>query len=390
MPQREDSSKPTILIVDDSPANVELLAEILKADFRTRVATSGEEGLQRAASGSPPDLILLDIMMPGLDGYDVCRRLKADASTRDIPVIFISTLDDPQDETRGLALGAADYVTRPVSPPIVRQRIRTQLSLAQKARELRQAVSQLEDQSRQLLALNQNLEARVVQGVEEVERLSRLKRYFSPAVVELMLSTGIEDPLRSHRREVVAAFVDLRGFTAFTETSDPEDVMQVMGEYHHSMGQMVMAHGGTLEHFAGDGMMIYFNDPVEVDNPAAVAVRMAIGMQRQFASLVVGWQRRGYDLSLGIGVAQGFATIGAIGFEGRRDYGVIGNVTNLAARLCGEAAGGQILVSHRVFGNVSDMAITRPLGDMQLKGFHRPMAVHAVLGLRDPDTPLST
>jgi len=381
MAHPEYGNRPTVLIVDDSPANLTLLVELLKAEFRTTVATNGEVALLRARSDRPPDLILLDIMMPGLDGYQVCMRLKADAMTRDIPVIFVSTLGEPEDETRGLALGGADYVTRPLSPPIVRQRIHTQLALAKQARELKHMVARLEAQAAKLVEFNRTLEARVADGVQQVERLGRLKRYFSPALVDLMLSNTVDDPLRSHRREVVAVFVDLRGFTAFTETSDPEDVMQVMGEYHACMGTMVMAFGGTLEHFAGDGMMIYFNDPVQIANPAGVAVRMAIAMQEQFALLVVGWHQRGYDISLGIGIAQGFATIGTIGFEGRPDYGVIGNVTNLAARLCGEARGGQILVSQRVHGNVIDLAPMDGMGDMQLRGFHKPMAVYCVRGV---------
>ncbi len=214
----------------------------------------------------------------------------------------------------------------------------------------------------------------------QLERLGRLKRYFSPSVVELMLSGGTDDPLKSHRREVAAAFVDLRGFTAFTETSDPEDVMLVLNQYHEAMGALVMSHGGTLEHFAGDGMMIYFNDPIEIENPALVAVDMAIGMQARFSGLAKDWAKRGFDVSLGIGVALGFATIGAIGFEGRRDYGVIGNVTNMAARLCGEAKGGQILISHRVHGFVADFVRTEPVGELQLKGFHKPVAAHSVQG----------
>ena len=382
MPAPPDS-KPTILIVDDTPANLDLLVEILKEDFRTKVATRGDKALELAFSGTPPDLVLLDIMMPGLNGYEVCERLKANPATRAIPIIFVTAMSEVEDETRGLELGGVDYVTKPISPPIVKARIRTHLAVSAQSRELQRMVHQLEAQSAALSEFNQTLEARVAEGVGQVERLGRLKRFFSPSVVDMLLSTSAEDPLRSHRREVAAVFVDLRGFTAFTETSDPEDVMRVLGEYHESMGQMVMAYGGTLEHFAGDGMMIYFNDPVEIDNPAGVAVRMSIAMQERFAILVVGWHKRGYALSMGIGVAQGYATIGAIGFEGRRDYGVIGTVTNLAARLCGEAVGGQTLISHRVYGCVSDFAQTESIGELNLKGFHRPTQVYAVQGYLD-------
>ena len=373
-------NRPTILIVDDTPSNLDVLVEILRSDYRTEVAISGDAALAQLSSGVTPDLILLDILMPGLSGYDVCQRLKADPRTRAIPVIFVSAMSEVDDETKGLEVGGVDYVTKPISPPIVMARIKTHLAVSQQASELKRLVVTLEAQTAELSQLNRTLEQRVVDGASALERMSRLKRYFSPSVVDLMLSGTVEDPLKSHRREIAAVFVDLRGFTAFTETSDPEDVMQVIGEYHEAMGKLVMGHGGTLEHFAGDGMMIYFNDPVEIDNPAGVAVRMAIAMQESFATLVLGWIRRGYALSMGVGVAQGYATIGAIGFEGRRDYGVIGNVTNLAARLCGEARGGQILISRRVQSAVADFVKTDPIEDLDLKGFQQPVPAYAVRG----------
>ncbi|MEO7940461.1 MAG: response regulator [Burkholderiaceae bacterium] len=368
----------TILIVDDTPTNLALMVELLRTEYRTKVAINGERAIELTLGSDPPDLILLDIMMPGLSGYDVCARIKADPDRCQIPIIFISAMGAIEDEARGLELGGVDYVTKPIQPTIVKARIRTHLAVAQQGRERERLVAQLEHQAQELSELNHTLEQRISDGVSQLERLSRLKRFFSPSVVEMMLSGSADDPLKSHRREVAAAFVDLRGFTAFTETSDPEDVMHVINQYHDAMGALVMSHGGTLEHFAGDGMMVYFNDPVEVDNPALIAVEMAIDMQTRFSDLVQSWLRRGYALSLGIGVAQGFATIGAIGFEGRRDYGVIGTVTNLAARLCGEAGGGQILVSQRVHGFVSDFVRSEPVGELALKGFHRPVAAFSV------------
>ncbi len=370
----------TVLVVDDTPANLALMVELLRPEYRTTVAINGEKAIELALGKNPPDLILLDVMMPGLSGYEVCRRIKAAGHARHIPIIFLSAMGDTDDVTHGLELGGVDYVTKPINPDIVMARIRTHLAVARQGRERERLVTQLERQAQELAQLNHTLEQRVRDGVAELDRLSRLKRFFSPPVVDLILSGASDDPLKSHRREVSAAFVDLRGFTAFTETSDPEDVIQVINQYHDAMGALVMAYGGSLEHFAGDGMMIYFNDPVEIDNPALVAVEMAIDMQERFSTLVQDWRRRGYVLAMGIGVAQGFATIGAIGFEGRRDYGVIGTVTNLAARLCGEATGGQILVSQRVHGFVTDYVHSTPVGELALKGFHRPVPAFAVSG----------
>ncbi len=361
----ETSDKQTILIVDDTPQNVELLGAALGADYRIKAATSGERALKICAE-TPPDLILLDIMMPGMSGYEVCERLKANPVTHAIPVIFVTAMGEVEDEKKGLEVGGVDYLTKPVNPPIVRARVKTHLTLY--------------NQRRELTEWNRTLEQRVAEGVAEVERLGRLKRFFSPSVADLILAGNTEDPLKSHRREIAVVFLDLRGFTAFSETADPEEVMGMLAEYHAAMGELVMSHSGTLERFTGDGMMIFFNDPVLIENPAAKAVRMALDMQQRFATLEQAWRKRGYDLSMGIGIAQGYATIGAIGFEGRRDYGAIGNVCNLAARLCGEAKGGQILLSQRVQGSIEDIAKTEPVGELSLKGFHKPVKVFEVLG----------
>ncbi len=373
-----ESGRNSILIVDDAPANLALLSEILHEDYRTRVATNGERALQIAWSDSPPDLVLLDVMMPGMDGYEVCRRLKAHRATAHVPVIFITALHEESDETRGLEAGGVDYVTKPISPPIVKARVKTHLLVYEQHCRLERMVQQLEAQAAELAGWNHRLEQRVVEEVDKVERLGRLKRFFSPEVADLILSGSTEDPLRHHRREIAVVFLDLRGFTSFTETADPEEVMGVLGEYHAAMGEIVMAHHGTLERFAGDGMMVFFNDPVEIPNPAAAAVQMSLAMQRRFTALAQRWHLLGYALEMGIGIAQGFATIGAIGFEGRRDYGAIGNVTNLAARLCAEAAGGQILVSQRVQGHLPSTFRAQPFAEMSLKGFSRPVGVFSV------------
>jgi adenylate cyclase len=373
-----EAQRPTILIVDDTPANVQVLGDVLETQYRTKAATSGERALRIASAEEPPDLILLDVMMPGMSGHEVCQRLKADARTAHIPVIFVTAMSEVNDETHGLELGAVDYITKPVSAPIVLARVHTHLALARKTRELESAVVLLEQQALERAQWNSQLEHRVSEGVAELERLGRLRRFFSPAVADLILSGTADDPMKTRRREIVVVFLDLRGFTAFAETSDPEDVMRVLGDYHASMGELVMSHGGTLERFAGDGMMIFFNDPMQVAEPARKAVEMAVQMQRRFVQVNHGWRKLGIDLSMGIGVAQGYATIGAIGYEGRRDYGAIGVVTNLAARLCGEAQGSQILASQRVFGGVEDMLRAEPVGPLSLKGFHAPVDAYAV------------
>ena len=218
---------------------------------------------------------------------------------------------------------------------------------------------------------------------QTVEQLGRLKRFFSPQLADLIIQGGADDPLKTHRREVTVVFLDLRGFTAFAEASDPEEVMGVLHEYHAEMGQLILAHEGTLERFTGDGMMIFFNDPLTVPNPAERALRMAVAMRDRAAALAARWRRRGYELDLGIGIAKGFATIGAIGFEGRWDYGAIGTVTNLAARLCGEAKPGQILVAPRVLTEVEELVEAEELGPLTLKGFARPVTPLNVVRLRE-------
>ncbi len=361
--------RPVILVVDDTPDNLALMSGLLKDDYKVKVANGGEKALAIAAADPPPDLVLLDIMMPGMDGYEVCRRLKADPTTRDIPVIFLTAKREVEDEQRGLDLGAVDYLTKPVSPPIVLARVRNHLALRA--------------QAQQLAAWNRELEARVAAGVAEVERLNRLRRFFSPAVADLLLGDHAIDPLAPHRREVVVIFVDLRGYTAFTERWGADEVMRVLGEFHAATGELILAAGATLERFAGDGMMIFFNDPVEIPAPASAALDLALAMLQRFDSLQAAWQSRGYTLAMGIGMAKGQATIGGIGFEGRRDYAAIGRVTNLAARLCGEAAGGQVLACGAVAAALAAegrAGALQPAGEKPLKGFADPVAVFSAGG----------
>jgi class 3 adenylate cyclase len=235
---------------------------------------------------------------------------------------------------------------------------------------------------KELAEWNQKLEVRVAEQVSLLERLGRLKRFFSPQLTELIVAGGADDPLKTHRCDITVCFLDLRGFTAFAETVEPEEVMGVLREYHAAMGKLILEHEGTLERFTGDGMMIFFNDPVPVTNPGQRAVHMALEMRECVAVLVEKWRSLGYELELGIGIAQGYATIGAIGFEGRWDYGAIGSVTNLAARLCAEAKPGQILISKRVIAVTEGALEVEPAGELSLKGFHRPVPAFNVIGVK--------
>jgi class 3 adenylate cyclase/CheY-like chemotaxis protein len=368
---------PRILVVDDMVANVHILQLRLKAQgYEVLTATDGEAALT-AAREFLPDLILLDVMMPKVDGLEVCRQLRADPTFPFTPIIMITAKADPRDVVAGLEAGGDEYLTKPVDQVALVARVKSMLRI----KELHDSVEAL---SAQRAEWNRTLEERVQAQVSQLDRLSRLKRFFSPQLAELIVDGGAEDPLQTHRREVTVVFLDLRGFTAFAETAEPEEVMGVLREYHEAMGALILAHEGTLERFAGDGMMVFFNDPVPVPDAPERAVRMAAAMRERVAELGVRWKKRGHELDVGIGIAQGFATIGAIGFEGRLDYGAIGTVTNLAARLCGEAKAGQILVSRRLLGAVEALAEAEPVGDLQLKGFARPVPAFNVVKLKAP------
>jgi class 3 adenylate cyclase len=364
-----------ILVVDDNEDNRDMLARRLRRQgYEVLIAVGGHAALD-ALAGAPVDLVLLDVMMPDLDGYAVLQKLKADPALRDIPVLMISALDELDSVVRCIQLGAEDYLGKPFDPVLLQARIGACL-------EKKRLHDQEARHRRELAALNQTLEQRVAEQVAQLERLGRLKRFFSPALAEAIVVGGADDPLKTHRREVTVVFIDLRGFTAFAETAEPEEVMGVLREYHAEMGRLILEHEGTLERFTGDGMMIFFNDPVEIPNPAERAIRMSVAMRAVVTGLADRWRKRGWDLALGVGIAQGYATIGAIGFEGRLDYGAIGTVTNLAARLCGEAGGGQILISARVVAAVEDMIEADDVGPIALKGLARPVPIWSVRGLR--------
>ena len=366
-----------ILVVDDTPHNVKLLADLLGVKgYAVVTAASGPEALQKVEV-ERLDLVLLDVVMPGMSGYEVCRKIRENPATGILPVVMVTALDPAQERIKGLEAGADDFLTKPINQPELLARVRSLL-------RIKQLYDTVEAQSAQLTEWNKTLEERVREQVTQLERLGRLKRFFSPQLAELIVAGGADDPLRTHRREVTVVFLDLRGFTAFAETAEPEEVMGVLREYHGAMGTLILEHEGTLERFAGDGMMIFFNDPVPVPDHGERAIRMAVAMRDRVGELSLGWRKRGYDLAVGVGIAQGYATIGAIGFEGRWDYGAIGTVTNLAFRLCGEAKAGQVLVSRRVLTTVEALVEAELVGELSLKGFSRPVSTFNVVRLKRP------
>jgi adenylate cyclase len=367
---------PLILAVDDTPENLEILSVRLEANgYEVQTAEDGEEGLARARA-LEPDLILLDIMMPKLDGIAVVRALKQDPKLKAIPVILVTAKSDTRDIVEGLDAGGDDYLTKPFEHAALLARVRSMLR--QKALH-----DTVQDQARELAEWNTALEGRVAEQVDQIERIGRLRRFLPPQVADLVVSAA--DPetlLGSHRREVTVAFCDLRGFTAFAEKAEPEEVMAVLADYHAALGELILAHEGTLERFLGDGLLVLFNDPLPCPDHPERAVRMALEMQARVAELAQGWRRSGHQLGFGIGIAQGEATLGRIGFDRRLDYAAIGRIPNLASRLCSEAKAGQVLVSERVFRSVEPKVEAAHAGQLALKGLAEPVPAYEVRGWR--------
>ena len=357
-----------ILVVDDIADNVEILRTRLSSlGYEVVVAEDGEQALARVRE-TLPDLILLDIMMPKVDGLEVVRRLKADATLPFIPVILVTAKASPTDVVAGLDAGGDDYLIKPIDHGALVARVRAMLR-----------IKALHDE---VQTLNEGLAAKVRDQVDELERVGRLRRFLAPQVAQTIVSAGDDGVLENHRREVVAMFCDLRGFTAFSETAEPEDVMSVLGEYHAAVGPLVHKYEGTLERFLGDGMMVLFNDPLPCADAPQRAARMAIEMRDSVAALAPAWKRKGHVLGFGIGLAQGYATMGTIGFGNRFEYTAIGAVVNLAARLCADAGDGQILTNSRLAAAIGDTVEIDELGERALRGMSRPVAVVNLRALR--------
>jgi DNA-binding response OmpR family regulator len=344
-----------LLVVDDTPNNVKLLADVLGArGYAIATAASGEEALARIAA-EPPDLVLLDVMMPGLSGYDVLRRLRADPATALLPVVLVTSLDPHEERVRGIEAGADDFLQKPIHQPELMARVRSLLRIKSLQDEVKR-------QAAELAQWNAKLEARVQACVAEIEGLARLKRFFSAPVAQAIVSEGEAALLAPHRRDICAAFLDLRGFTAFTDRAEPEEVM------------------GVLADFAGDGVLVFFGDPLPSEDPCGDAARMALEMQEAFVPLATRWRKLGHELGLGIGLARGYATLGAVGYEGRVDYSAIGSVVNLAARLCGEASGGQVLLDRRAAAALEERFAIEALASLTLKGFEKPVPAFLLAG----------
>ncbi len=355
----------TILVVDDQPQNLRLLDAILSPrGYDVRTAASGEEALVTIEAGEV-DLVLLDIVMPEMNGYEVCRRVREQADTAYLPIVMLTASGEEQ-KTKALEAGADDFLTKPIDQSELLARV---ASLAR----IKRYQDTITLQSDQLAEWNRELESRVATQVSQLQRMERLRRFLPPQLAELIVDSGDESFLESHRREIVVAFCDLRGFTTFAESSEPEEVMGVLKDYHHALGDLIFRFEGTLERFAGDGLMVFFNDPVRCEDGPLRAVRMAVAMRTRIIGLAEKWSRQGHDLAMGIGIAQGYATIGTIGFDGRHDYAAIGSVTNLAARLCADAAAWEILVTERVFAAAGKLVIGEDMGMRELRGFSRPV-----------------
>ena len=365
-----------ILVVDDTPGNVKLLTDLLTVKgYEVATAESGHEALARIDADCP-DLVLLDVMMPGMNGYEVCQRIRQNPVTGLLPVVMVTALDPSQERIKGIEAGADDFLGKPVNQQELLARVRSLL-------RVKEYYDTIQDQKVELAEWNKKLESRVEEQLAQLENMGRLKRFLSPHLAEMVMAGEAADPLKPHRSAVTVVYIDLRGFIAFAQVSEPEEIMTVLSEYHAEMGALIQEFDGTIDHFVSDGIMVIFNDPVPVPNPTELAIRMVIAMREKMTNLKDIWQKRGYDLDCGFGIAHGYATIGAIGFGGRWDYSTIGTVANLASRLCDEAKGPQIIIDQKTLSHIEDIVETEPLGLLDLKGFSKPINSFNVIRLKD-------
>lgn len=365
-----------ILVVDDVPANVRLLEAVLvPRGYEVVTAADGETALELVES-SRPDVLLLDVVLPGIDGYTVCRRLRESDETAVLPVIMV-TSSAGQEKKMAIEAGADDFVQKPLDHDELLARVRSLL-------RVKRYHDTVKAQAAELAELTRTLEERVDGQVAELGRLRRFRRFLSPQLADALSSSGDDAVFRSHRRQVAMLFADLRGWTSFVDAAEPEELMRVLHEFHDVVGRLVKRFDATVGFLEGDGVQLFFNDPVEIPDAPLRAVCLACALRAETGELTALWRKRGYELELGIGAALGFATCGEVGFEGRSDYAAIGSVTNLASRLADEAAGGQVLISQRLHAELEGEIEAEPAGDFELKGFVRPVAAFDVRGVKSP------
>ena len=370
-----------ILVVDDVPQNVRLLTAVLVArGYDVVTAHDGIEAL-RVVEAEKPDLILLDVMMPGLDGYAVCSELRANDGTAMLPVIMV-TSSIGQEKTKAIESGADDFIPKPFNHDELLTRVRSLL-------RIKRYHDTIKAQASELAELNCTLEERVQSQVRELERLGQLRRFLSRQLADAVVASGDDSILRSHRRQVAMLFADLRGWTRFVDTVEPEELMRVLREFHTVIGRLVQRFEATVGFLQGDGVQLFFNDPIEVPDAALRAVQLGCALREEMTELTASWARRGHTLGFGVGIALGYATCGEVGFEGRSDYAAIGAVTNLASRLADQATGGQILITQRLYAEVEEAVEVQPVGEFTLKGFQRPVAAFDLLAIREPAPELS-
>jgi adenylate cyclase len=367
-----------ILVVDDVPENVRLLEAVLASRGYDVVSAGDGLAALELAESAKPDLVLLDVVMPQPDGYEVCRRLRAREETAVLPVIMLTASLDTE-KTSAIEAGADDFIAKPFNHDELFARVRSLL-------RIKRYHDTIKAQAEELRELNQTLEERVQTQVEELERLRRLRRFLSPQLAHAIVSSGDESILASHRRQVAMFFADLRGWTSFVDAVEPEELMRVLDEFHQTVGGLVRRFDATVGFIEGDGVQLFFNDPIEIPDAPLRAVRLGCALREEMAELTPRWRKRGHDLDFGAGIALGYATCGEVGFEGRSDYAAIGAVTNLASRLADEATGGQVLITQRLYAEVEGDVEVEPVGEVTLKGFQRPVAAFDVVAVCEPAT----